>query len=107
MLCEVGQISCFLAPVKMSRPVMLALAWPCLPVFEVVISITYHDDDSENAIDVRYRYLAAATHCISRQALTARTLHGLSLSITIMPFCSTRTKNHPCHQRTTGGSRNK
>jgi len=46
--------------------VTLALAWPCLPVFEVVISITYHDDDSENAIDVRYRYLAAATHCISR-----------------------------------------
>ena len=31
MLWEVGQISMYLLLVKISRAVMLALAWPCLP----------------------------------------------------------------------------
>ena len=39
MVCDVGDMSWYLLPVKMSRPVMFALAWPCLPVLEVVISV--------------------------------------------------------------------
>ena len=40
MVCDVGDMSWYLLPVKMSRPVMFAFAWPCLPVLDVVISTT-------------------------------------------------------------------
>merc|ERR1711971_1059208 len=42
MLCEVGQISTYLRPVNTSRPVMLALAWPCLPVLDTEMEMTLH-----------------------------------------------------------------
>merc|ERR1719401_1421690 len=42
MLCDVGQRSSYFLPVKMSNATMCALAWPCLPVFDVDTSATLH-----------------------------------------------------------------
>merc|ERR1719478_267005 len=42
MVCDVGEMSMYFLPVKMSMPVMLALAWPCLPVLDVVMLMILH-----------------------------------------------------------------
>ena len=39
-MADVGFTSVSFLPVKMSMAVMFAFAWPCLPVLEVVISMT-------------------------------------------------------------------
>lgn len=41
MLWVDGQISSNFLPVKISKPTRWTLAWPCLPVFEVLISTTW------------------------------------------------------------------